>query len=352
MHYPVLPTEYQNHIDAGLVTCRKHPDYSLWILNYSPKVQFDRIWNDVTMNCRGRVVDEKGNVVASPFKKFFNLGEHESPSLPSIPYGMPFKAYEKLDGSLGICFFFDGKWRIATRGSFESDQGKRGQQLLDMYDLSLMDKGLTYLFEILCEESKVVVRYEKEELVLLGAIETLTGMEIPPEDIFGLPFRKPQLFEVNDLADLNMSEDNFEGYVIKYDNGLRVKVKLDEYLRLHKLICGITPKRLWEALMNGDDVDNMILSLPDELYKEASNVIKKLRSSHSWTVFMHANTLLELNLHGLDRKEQARKIFACCKETPECSPSVFFNLLDGKKDAVYTQCWKMIEPSSNERIVK
>jgi RNA ligase len=265
---------------------------------------------------------------------------------------MPFKAYEKMDGSLGICFFFNGNWQITTRGSFESEQGKKGQRLLEAYDTSLMDKTYTYLFEILCEESKVVVRYDKEELVLLGAIETLTGTEKYPEEIHGLPFRKPRMFEVDQLSDLNMTDDNFEGYVIKYDNGLRVKVKLDEYLRLHKLICGMTPKRLWYALMNGDDVEKMIASLPDELYKEVTDIVRQLRLAHGWEVFKHENTFLELQLDGMDRKEQAQKILSFCKENKEFSSSVFFNLLDKKEEVVHTQCWKMIEPTSNERIVR
>ena len=352
MNLPVLSSEHQGHLNDGLITCRKHPTKNLWILNYTPQVQFDRAWDDVTMNCRGRVIDESGNTIALPFKKFFNLGEHTSPSLAPIPYGMPFKAYEKLDGSLGICFFFDGKWRITTRGSFESEQGRKGQYLLETYDLSLLDKNYTYLFEILCEESKVVVRYDREELVLLGAIETSTGFEKYPEEIHGLPFRKPRLFEVGDLSELKMSDNNFEGYVIKYDNGLRVKVKLDEYLRLHKLICGMTAKRLWQALMNEDNVDDMIVSLPDELYKEASGVVRKLRLGHGWEVFKYENTFLELRLGGMSRKEQAQKIISFCKENKEFSSSIFFSLLDGKKGVAHTQCWKMVEPDSNERILK
>lgn len=60
-----------------LITCRAHENGELLIWNYTQRCQFDRIWDDVTMQCRGLITDVRGNIRARPFKKFFNFGEHE-----------------------------------------------------------------------------------------------------------------------------------------------------------------------------------------------------------------------------------------------------------------------------------
>ena len=101
-------------IEAGYIQVKKHSDADLFIYNYSPKAQYDRIWNEATLACRGLILDGDGNIIARPFQKFFNLGEFEGQYLPASV----FEVYDKLDGSLGITYQLNGKWQIATRGSF------------------------------------------------------------------------------------------------------------------------------------------------------------------------------------------------------------------------------------------
>ena len=49
------------------------------------------------------------NVVAMPFKKFFNYGEKDA---DRIDWGSA-KVYEKLDGSLLTLYFHSGEWHVA-----------------------------------------------------------------------------------------------------------------------------------------------------------------------------------------------------------------------------------------------
>jgi hypothetical protein len=49
-------------------------------------------------------------IVATPFPKFFNAGEHNG----TIP-ALPFEVFEKVDGSLGILYHFDGAWGASTK---------------------------------------------------------------------------------------------------------------------------------------------------------------------------------------------------------------------------------------------
>ncbi|MFB9080967.1 hypothetical protein ACFFWB_26745 [Flavobacterium procerum] len=65
-------------ISANYVRVNKHPEQDLYIYNYTQNAQFERVWNEITIACRGLILDKDLNVVARPFPKFFNLGEMEN----------------------------------------------------------------------------------------------------------------------------------------------------------------------------------------------------------------------------------------------------------------------------------
>jgi RNA ligase len=105
-----------DYIGRGLVVKQDHPTLPLSIYNYSRACQYDNAWDDVTIMCRGLVLDNEGNVVAKPFKKFWNIEEN---------YHIPtqdFIVQEKLDGSFILAFFYNGELIISSKGSFISDQ--------------------------------------------------------------------------------------------------------------------------------------------------------------------------------------------------------------------------------------
>ena len=71
-------------VEDGYVNVNKHPDLPLYIYNYSKGCQAKHVWNDVTEACRGLIVDSNQNIIARPFKKFYNYEvdnkEKESPT--------------------------------------------------------------------------------------------------------------------------------------------------------------------------------------------------------------------------------------------------------------------------------
>lgn len=105
-------------VSSGYVRMKKHPERPLYIYNYTAKAQFEYMWNEVTMLCRGLILDENYKIVARPFTKFFNYGEVANEVIPSLP----FEVYDKMDGSLGILYWWNDRPYIATRGSFMSEQ--------------------------------------------------------------------------------------------------------------------------------------------------------------------------------------------------------------------------------------
>jgi RNA ligase len=263
-----------------------HPTLPLTIWNYSEKVQYDSLWNDITLQTRGLVTDDKGNIVARPFKKFFNDSEKKHTPTPE------FDVYEKMDGSLGILFHYEGEWVLATRGSFTSDQAVKGFEMLQKYEYQKLHKDYTYLFEIIYDDNRIVVKYPYEDLVLLGMINTETGYEV---DLYGegndvrlknlitnLGFKVVRKYDgINDYSILKgIIKDDEEGFVVKFSNGDRVKIKGKEYLKLHKLITSVSTTAIWEMMSEGRDVLELLKEVPDEFYNKIKTYVRDLKYTY------------------------------------------------------------------------
>src|SRR5688572_11735300 len=173
----------EQHVTDGLISKRKHPSLDLWVYNYTHRCQFDRIWTDVTRATRGLILDADYQVVGRPLPKFFNFGELTEP-LPDLPYTV----LDKLDGSLIIVCRYNGNLVVSTRGSFESDQAILATKLLqDKYDASVFQNDTSYLFELVGPSNKIVVNYDRDQLILLAVLDTATSNELPLDERLGFP---------------------------------------------------------------------------------------------------------------------------------------------------------------------
>ena len=172
-------------IEEKMIVLNYHPNGYLRILTYSKECQGERVWNDVTEKCRGLIVDGDNNIIARPFKKFYNYEELIEDAFPIGKYlddNMAFDAYEKLDGSLGIMYWgTDGLPYISTRGSFNSDQAKHATNVLHTRyadKFHLLDKNKTYCFEIIYPDDLHVVSYPGvDDIFLIGVFDNETGNE-------------------------------------------------------------------------------------------------------------------------------------------------------------------------------
>lgn len=262
----LLPAqELAQAIDAGHVTRKRHPELPLSIYTYTRTAQYEQIWNRVTTRCRGLVADdETGAVVALPLPKFFNVGEHASgrPYAPALP-DETFEVYDKVDGSLAVVFHYAGHWRAASKGSFISAQAGWAQRRLDSRDTTALVPGTTYLAEILYPQNRIVVDYgDRRDLVLLAAFGP-DGTEVPLAEAAGhwegvgsvvKVWPAMPLGELLALAESNTlpgggsaAGTDAEGFVLRFASGVRAKAKLSEYVRLHRLLTGVTARDVWRS---------------------------------------------------------------------------------------------------------
>jgi T4 RnlA family RNA ligase len=273
-------TILNDYKERGLLYSQTHPTLPLTIWNYTEKVQYESLWDEVTLAARGLVTDGSGRVVARPFSKFFNI--EEGKHTPT----QEFEVFEKMDGSLGIVFVYEGQVVYATRGSFASDQAKWMADWGGKYNFShIIVEGYTYLFEIIYPQNMIVVNYGGESrLVLLGVIKTDTGEEASWDDLstfegWDLVKRYDGISDYTTLK--GMVENNHEGFVVRFSNGNRVKIKGEEYLRLHRIMTNLSTTAIWEVLSGGGDVLSTLTDVPDEFYDKIHQYSNELMDKYT-----------------------------------------------------------------------
>jgi RNA ligase len=326
-------------ITEGYISKRPHSSNKLFIYNYTAKAQYDRLWTPETMQCRGLILDQNGVIVARPLPKFFNLQEHQG-VIPSEP----FEIYEKLDGSLGILYWYDNQPHIASRGSFYSEQALQGEAMLyRLYPQAIaqLNPQFTYLFEIIYPSNRIVVDYGSlEALILLAVIDTISGTEYPIADFVDLGFPIAQKYDgIKDLSTIDkLSEQNQEGFVIRFENGLRLKYKFTEYVQLHRILTQVTSRVIWEMLRDHTPFESILERVPDEFYDWVKQTQQDLIDQYQ-KIENQAKEDFErivLTIDRRDRKAMARQILTCAHH------HIIFALLDGKDYSDYI--WRMIKP--------
>ncbi|RZS29834.1 RNA ligase [Herbihabitans rhizosphaerae] len=229
------------------VRTESHPTLPLTILNYTEKAQYERVWNAVTRTCRGLIFDHgTGEVVARPFPKFFN---HDEPGVAFDP-GEKCVVTDKADGSLGIVYGTPDGVAVATRGSFVSNQARHATAVLRArYPDWRPPSGGTALFEIIYPENRIVVDYGAfDDLVLLGVVDIDTGDSTSGQNSVGWAGPIVESFGYRTFAEALAApaRPGREGLVVHFASGLRVKIKQNDYVTLHRLLTGFTARRLWQ----------------------------------------------------------------------------------------------------------
>lgn len=378
MHESLKP--YLDLVEQGYLNSKESG--SLILFNYTDQTTYDKHWNEYTSASRGLIFNkETGEIVARPFSKFFNLNEHETTFFKNLPKE-PYSVFEKVDGSLGIlyCDPFMTTWKIATRGSFDSVQAKKAQ---DMFYQKSINQWLqnpqwhqfTLLFEIIYPENRVqpgarlVVDYGSvETLVLLGAIHKTTGME-PPYSVLlemgqelDIPVAKAYDYRIEEVIELQKTLPmTAEGFVIKYKSGLRVKCKGQEYCKMQRILNNINPLAIWEAMAENPEGFQLpleyLLAIPEEILPEVESIVAKLNTKYEQAynkVIRDYNTFLsqirnKYEPGSLDPKAELKELGLYTQNPANgvYHPGAMFPFHKGEVDKVRHLLVKCIKPKAN-----
>jgi RNA ligase len=319
-------------------------------------VNYCKTWNDITLNSRGIILNRRtGETIAAPFPKFFNMNQTESTQEKDLPWNDGFRIFKKYDGWFGILYRDDG-YRIATRGSFKSTGAIWATEFLKRYNLEELPDDTTLLYELICPATKIVVNYgDTEDLILLAAYNRHTGDEYSWEQVevwskqFG--FTLARSYTQDQLGHCRWQlqttpGDELEGYVIRFNNGLRVKIKSADYFRRSALLAGLTPLKIWVTMKDGC-VPQQIW---DDVSKDYRDLLSRIASTLEKGYGKLRSQILEdfdrLNVIKWKRDSATRSTFAKIVRGMDHEP-VMFALFDSSYNRVDDYIMKKIRPHGN-----
>jgi len=343
------------------------PCKKLMLYNYTDKCTYEKKWNKHTLNSRGTVYEiATGKVIATAFPKFFNFKELQPVVQKTLIKQVGFTVSEKMDGSLGILYKYDGRWRVNTRGSFTSDQAIKATEMVQKYEPRLDNLFITFpntptlLVEIIYPENRIIVDYGTEEkLVILGGYDRngrgyndsflqviADKIQMPIAPIYH-DFKTIDEV-VEEQARLGKME---EGFVVKFQDGYRCKFKSAEYLKVARLLSEMTPLNFWKAMKDGVVQQEILEEIPEEFEDE----VKRIKSGLE---IKYQETKLEVlkdyqyaikSIGGLvDLNEDRKKLGLFIKENGselKHSGAMFAKLIDGDIDKYLM---KEIRPVGNK----
>ena len=373
--------ELQKRIDAGYIRRQWSDDRQIFIANYTHRAQHDRVWDEYTRICRGLILNKDGSIHSRSFPKFYNLNEMEESCIENLPDEQPVIT-TKLDGFLGLTYWNAGKLRVASRGSFNSEYALWATDWLRSHLSDTMrdtadgtDKPeVTLVFEILYPFKRIVVDNSKQYgLVLLAVVDNETGEDMPYTNLHnwtddtGLPVvPRFQTTSIHDCVELGKTLRGVEqeGFVAHYPKaGLRVKIKGDDYCKIHRIATRLTERRVWEMLMppKGDNtgapdirqLDDTLAILPPEYQNWTLEVANRLCNDFDAAMaesIKVSNHLRELySLYRLPRKqlvEHLQTVF------PESVFHTAIALYDGQSRRASDMIWKRLRPEHNIPILR
>jgi len=332
-------------VAQGYLRSQAHPFLPYQIFNYTEKTNYEGAWNEYTLTCRGLILDDSGDVVARPFPKFFNYGQTGAPAIDPLAEVV---VTDKLDGSLGILYPGLGGPAIASRGSFTSEQAEHATKLLrdryEEYAAEFIGEGVTALFEIIYPANRIVCDYgDMDDLILLGGVENATGRTLHPYEM-SWPALSAKTFDHATLAEALAAgpRTGAEGLVVYVKaTGDRVKIKQEDYLRLHKIVTGLNARAVWEVLANGGDLDTFVAGLPDEFHAWTRDVAHQLSTTVEDAEF-DAVTAFNAVMADLGEEFERRDFAEAAKASG--TPNLLFALLDGKD--ITARLWRDARPEA------
>jgi RNA ligase len=346
-------SKLRDHAKHNLVNINQSTkNLSFYIAHYSEDAQWENKWNTFTEMCRGIIFEwfaGKGKILTWPYAKFHNLG-----AVPETDYNRlktlgEFEVAEKLDGSMIMLYYdrFKEEYRCSTKGSLDSEHGEYATSILPEHlKQPKWVEEYTLMFELIAKRFQIVIDYKKKDyqegLYLIGARHLKSGRLLSYKEVqelateLNLPTIKTYKF--SSLDELIDTAKNLpvleEGFVLRFKDGLMVKVKGDAYLRAHRFISHLSDRHILEAVADGTAYD--LAQFAPEEYK--SEVLDKINH------FQKRVAELEnmcYNLYSQAPHDVPRKDFALWvnSNAPSHFKGFLFKLLDGHK----IERWQMFK---------
>lgn len=319
-------SEISDYVENKLIRLSSDGDYT--IACYSKSCFFSGdAWDNKTKKHRGQLY-YKNYKVNKPFDKIFNVGEVPETEEELIYYRMktePYDIYDKANGHLFIVSmfydeFFDRQVVYSTKGSLPNENNELLNDDIKIFELLVPDihtmfleyENVTLMFEAIVSHDKhsmydkqVEIYGETDTFVLLGVN---TRMEYN-EDWVDESYKKMEFFadslnlpiikkhkHIQGKPTTWKDHKDIEGYVIKFLNGDRVKIKTTDYWK-NRYKKDLSHDKILNVFKRGGK-SRVFLKLPEELAKEVYEFI-----SNEFSYWFDKKYLQEPKLYMINNKQ-------------------------------------------------
>lgn len=248
-------------------------DYTVIDYVFAGEDTFD---HPARIECRGTKFAPDGSVLARPLHKFMNIGQTPDTQPDKIDFSQPHVIMDKLDGSMIHPALVNGDVVFMTRMGRTDVAQKAERHLPEVKDFcrGLLLGGATPVFEWTAPENRIVVRYEESALTLLAVRNNVDGTYWPRDVLAetGVPLvahHDPKYNSASDFLAYARAIQGVEGFVVKFDGGLWVKAKGEDYVLKHKAKDSILQEKNILALVLNGGLDDVLPLLDDADAKAA-----------------------------------------------------------------------------------
>jgi len=256
-------------------------------------------------------------------KKFFNLNQVPETLYDVVKDYNVINVNNKEDGSLATFIKLpNGKIVGKSKIGFDNSQADginrvyNDNEEIRNFVNDCLDNDIVPIFEYVAPSNRIVLRYMKEELILLKLRNNLTGEYI---DISGVNIKKAEFecYMLDDIIELAKTVENKEGWVVEME-GIVLKVKTEWYRNLHGLLTDDLYREniLIKHILN-DDIDDLISEIPEEDIESIDRIDRLVSVVKSYTKDRVEYLENEYNKYkGLSLKEYAVNHLKGNKDAP------------------------------------
>lgn len=229
--------------------------------------------------------------------KFFNLNQVESTQYDVVKDKKIVSISTKEDGSLiGFMKLPNGNVFCKTIGGIGNEQSLEAFKIyskdrkLQKFIHNCLNNNYTPLFEYVSFNNRIVLQYSKPQLRFLGIrhnvgdYEYISNAKLQIKNIDHAAIIKDKTLD--DLIKEGEKIENFEGWVVEFEDGQIIKVKVPWYFDKHRLrTCDVFREDYIIKHYLEGTIDDIICQLDKKNDSDAINFIEYVKKSvNNWSI--------------------------------------------------------------------
>lgn len=221
----------------------------------------------------------------------------------------------------------------------------------------------TPIFEYVGPNNRIVLHYAQEDLILTAVRNRMSGSYWQYDQMsqIGGSFRinvvEPLFDSSENLTERIAKLQGLEGAVVRFENGLQVKCKADDYVDKHRAVSQLKNEKDVLKLIFNNGLDDVLPILNEDVRKQVeqyrSNVVEKANEFGSRLLLKFDAIVKSVEPSEHYRRDFAQAILA--NERYKRDSKFLFNLLDGKDvdipDYIVSKCGTQSSVDSIRHII-